>query len=64
MKKCLEMIAWLTFMTQKVTGIKCAECNYLPHSPISGIRTCPKNCYGEICFIGNLFSINEYLNQL
>ncbi|KAL3994791.1 hypothetical protein ACH3XW_23175 [Acanthocheilonema viteae] len=59
MKKCLEMIVWLTFVTQKVISIKCAECNYLPHSSISGIRTCPKNCYGDICFI----VVNNYYNE-
>ncbi|CAG9534966.1 unnamed protein product [Cercopithifilaria johnstoni] len=59
MKKCLEIIIWLTLVTQKVVSIKCAECNYLPHSPISGIRTCPKNCHGDICFI----VVNKYYNE-
>uniref|UniRef100_A0A0R3S0D4 Protein sleepless n=1 Tax=Elaeophora elaphi TaxID=1147741 RepID=A0A0R3S0D4_9BILA len=59
MKRCLAMIIWLTFVTQKVTCIKCAECNYLPHSSISGIRTCSENCYGDICFI----VVNNYYNE-
>ncbi|EFO24391.1 hypothetical protein LOAG_04098 [Loa loa] len=60
MKECLVIIIWLVASTtQKVTSIKCAECDYLPHTPISGTRTCPENCYGDICFI----VVNNYYNE-
>ncbi|VDO26394.1 unnamed protein product [Onchocerca flexuosa] len=59
MKEYLAMIVWLISLTQKVTCIKCTECDYLPHTPISGFRTCPENCYGEICFI----VVNNHYNE-
>uniref|UniRef100_A0A1I8EWA0 Uncharacterized protein n=1 Tax=Wuchereria bancrofti TaxID=6293 RepID=A0A1I8EWA0_WUCBA len=60
MKECLTMIIWLiTSMTQTAVSVKCAECDFLAHTPISGIRTCPENCYGDVCFI----VVNNYYNE-
>uniref|UniRef100_A0A8R1TJZ2 Uncharacterized protein n=1 Tax=Onchocerca volvulus TaxID=6282 RepID=A0A8R1TJZ2_ONCVO len=59
MKEYLTMIVWLTSIPQKIRSIKCAECDYLPHTSISSIRTCPENCYGEICFI----VVNNHHNE-
>ncbi|VDN89148.1 unnamed protein product [Brugia pahangi] len=60
MKEWLTIIIWLiTSMTQTTVSVKCAECDFLAHTSISGIRTCPQNCYGDVCFI----VVNNYYNE-
>ncbi|VDK32970.1 unnamed protein product [Gongylonema pulchrum] len=59
MKGCLALVTFLACVTEYVACIKCAECDYLPHTSESGTRICPENCYGEICYI----VVNNFYNE-